>query len=156
MVLFTCFRLTSTMNKLICSCDVHNLWKWCRNEMFTSQLGKFQLNAIVLNDLHTYATENESPEIPKKALNLKCWLQFTSWQPHTLVLASHWKFIIEGGEKLITGEREKHVQFVWVGSINWSWRQKVWVCLRDFACRTILTQQPLHVIKGGWSLGSAV
>ena len=28
--------------------------------------------------------------------------------------------------------------------------------LRDFALRTILTQHPLQVINGGWSLGSAV
>lgn len=28
--------------------------------------------------------------------------------------------------------------------------------LRVFACRTIFTQHPLHVIRGGWSLGRAV
>lgn len=134
MVLFTCLKLTSTMNKLICSCDVHNLWKWCRRKMFTSQLGEFKLNAIFFIGLHIYATKNDRPENPTKALNSKCWLWFTSWQPHTLVFASRWKFIKERGEKLITGEREKHVQFVWVWSINWSWRQKVmssltWFCM---------------------------
>lgn len=35
-------------------------------------------------------------------------------------------------------------------------KKRIFNYIRDLEWRTIFTQQPLHVINGGWSLGNAV